>query len=68
MIVRDATTEDWPAISVFMSQIVVAGDTFAYDAGMTEAQAKAMWLMAPPDRTVVATGDGGAPHADPLTQ
>jgi hypothetical protein len=27
---------------------------------MTEAQAKAMWLMAPPDHTVVATGDGGA--------
>jgi hypothetical protein len=43
-----------------MSQIVAAGDTFTYDPGMTEAQAKAMWLTAPPDRTVVATDDGGA--------
>jgi hypothetical protein len=60
MIVRDATAEDWPTISAVMRQIVAAGDTFTYDPGMTEAQARAMWLMAPPDRTVVATGDGGA--------
>jgi hypothetical protein len=60
MIVRDATAENWPAIWPFMSQIVAAGDTFTYDPGMTEAQAKAMWLRAPPDRPVVATDDGGA--------
>jgi hypothetical protein len=40
MIIRDATAEDWPAISAFMSQIVAAGDTFTYDPGMTEAQAR----------------------------
>jgi hypothetical protein len=40
MIIRDATAEDWPAISAFMSQIVAAGDPFTYDPGMTEAQAR----------------------------
>jgi RimJ/RimL family protein N-acetyltransferase len=42
-----------------MSQIVAAGDTFTYDEAMTEARARAMWLMAPPDRTVVAVGEDG---------
>ena len=62
MIVRDATPEDWPAIWAFVAQIVQAGDTFTYDPAMTEAQAKAIWLVDPPDRTVVAepgrTGPG----------
>ncbi len=48
VIVRDATPEDWPAIWAFMAQIVTAGDTFTYDPKMTEAQARAMWLMDPP--------------------
>jgi L-amino acid N-acyltransferase YncA len=59
VIVRDATAEDWPATWSFMSQIVAAGDTFAYDEGMTEAEARAMWLMGPPDRTVVAVAEDG---------
>jgi len=59
VIVRDATAEDWPAIWSFMSQIVAAGDTFTYDEAMTEAGARAMWLMPPPDRTVVAVDDDG---------
>ena len=58
MIIRDATPDDWPAIWSFMSQIVAAGDTFTYDPGLTEADARAMWLMPPPDRTVVAEEHG----------
>jgi len=55
MIVRDATSEDWPAIWAFLARIVQAGDTFTYDPGMTEAEAKAIWLV---DRTVVAVEPG----------
>jgi RimJ/RimL family protein N-acetyltransferase len=60
VIVRDATPEDWPAIWAFMAQIVQAGDTFAYDEDMSEEEARAMWLMDPPDRTVVAVADDQA--------
>jgi L-amino acid N-acyltransferase YncA len=59
VIIRDATPEDWPAIWSFVSQIVAAADTFTYDPAMTEADAREMWLMDPPDRTVVAVGEDG---------
>jgi GNAT superfamily N-acetyltransferase len=39
-----------------MSPIVKAADTFRYDPAMTEAEAKAIWLV---DRTVVAVDPGG---------
>ena len=55
MIVRDATPDDWPAIWAFLARIVQAGDTFTYDPGMTEAEAKAIWLV---DRSVVAVEPG----------
>jgi L-amino acid N-acyltransferase YncA len=55
LIVRDATEEDWPAIWSFMSRIVRAADTFPYDPDMTEAEARAIWMV---DRTAVAVDDG----------
>jgi GNAT superfamily N-acetyltransferase len=58
--IRDATSEDWPAIWSFASVIWAAGDTFPYDPGMEEAEARAIWLVGPPGRTTVAVGDDGA--------
>jgi RimJ/RimL family protein N-acetyltransferase len=60
MDVRDATADDWSAIWPFVRQIVAAGDTFPYDEHMGEGEARAMGLMDPPGRTVVAVdpGDG----------
>ena len=58
MEVRDATDADWPAIWPFLHDIVAAGDTFSYDEHMGEAEARAMWLLDPPDRTTVAVEDG----------
>jgi RimJ/RimL family protein N-acetyltransferase len=58
MRVRDATREDWPAIWPFLREIVRAADTFAYDPGMDEAEAEAMWMVGPPGRTTVAERDG----------
>jgi L-amino acid N-acyltransferase YncA len=59
MVIRDARAEDWNAIWPFFQEIVVAGETFAYDPGMTKSQAEALWMIAPPGRTVVATRPEG---------
>ena len=58
MEVREARDGDWSAIWPFLHEIVAAGDTFSYDEHMNEEQARAMWLLDPPDRTTVAVADG----------
>lgn len=58
MLIRDATPDDWPAIWPFMRQIITAGETYTYDRDLTSDEARAIWLLPPPDRTVVATTDG----------
>lgn len=58
--IRDATAKDWPAIWPFLHQIVSAGETYAYDPDMTEDQARRLWMVGPPGRTIVAVDDGGA--------
>jgi L-amino acid N-acyltransferase YncA len=57
--VREATAADWSQIWSFMSQIVKAGETFAYDEQMDEAQARDSWLVGPPGRTTVAVDSHG---------
>ena len=59
MEIRDATAADWPAIWPFLHEIVSAGETYAYDRGLTEKQARELWMVGPPGRTVVAVGDDG---------
>jgi RimJ/RimL family protein N-acetyltransferase len=59
VLVRDATPEDWPAIWPFLRQIVRAGETFAYDPDMDEAEARALWLVDGPGRTSIAVDSDG---------
>jgi L-amino acid N-acyltransferase YncA len=59
MLIREATAADWPAIRPFFRHIVEAGETYAYDPEMDDAEARAMWMVGPPGRTVVAVTDGG---------
>lgn len=54
MLIRDATAADWPAIWPFLHRIVRAGDTYCYHPEITADQARGMWLLEPPGRTVVA--------------
>ncbi|HEX5597378.1 MAG TPA: N-acetyltransferase [Micromonosporaceae bacterium] len=54
MLIRDATADDWPAIWPFLHDIVAAGETYSYDRDLTEGQARAIWLLEPPGRAVVA--------------
>lgn len=58
--IREARSDDWEAIWPFFHQIVAAGETYAYDPGMTEAEGRAMWMIGPPGHTVVATDRQGA--------
>jgi L-amino acid N-acyltransferase YncA len=60
MLIRDATHADWPAIWAFLRAIVAAGETYAYDREMSEDEARDLWMVDAPGRTVVAVGDGGA--------
>jgi L-amino acid N-acyltransferase YncA len=60
MTIRDATPADWPAIWPFFRQIVTAGETYAYDPDLTEPEARELWMVGPPGRTIVAVGDDDA--------
>lgn len=56
MIIRDATDEDWPAIWSFFRPIMAAGETYAVDRDITEADARAGWLL--PGARVFVAVDG----------
>jgi len=58
--IRDATARDWPTIWPFLHEIVAAGETYAYDPDMTEDEARRLWMVRPPARTVVAVDGAGA--------
>ena len=60
MLIRDATSEDWPAIWRFLREIAAAGETFTLDRDIGEQDARAMWMLEPPARTVVAVAPDGA--------
>jgi GNAT superfamily N-acetyltransferase len=60
LIVRDVAGDDWAAIWPFLRRIVAAGETYCYDRGITEDQARRLWLPDPPGRTVVAVDSDGA--------
>jgi L-amino acid N-acyltransferase YncA len=53
--IRDARPEDWDAIWPFFRRIVAARETYAYDPDMTEDEARALWMIGSPGRTVVAS-------------
>lgn len=51
--IRLATDEDWPQIWPFFQATVEAGETYAYPAGLTSDEGRALWLEQPPGQTVV---------------
>lgn len=59
MLIREATAKDWPSIWPFFHGIVAAGETFTYPMDLGEDQGRNWWLLASPDRTVVAVDDSG---------
>jgi L-amino acid N-acyltransferase YncA len=59
VLIRVATTEDWPAIWPILREICAAGETYAYPRDISEEFARDIWMLRPPSRTVVAVDDGG---------
>ncbi|MDK1472135.1 GNAT family N-acetyltransferase [Streptomyces sp. 549] len=60
MLIREATEQDWAALWPFMREIVAAGETYTYDRDLDEEQLRALWMLSPPGRTVVAVDDDGS--------
>ncbi len=54
MRIREYTDSDWPSVWPIFREIVSAGDTFAYDPAWTPEEAREVWVVASPGRTVVA--------------
>ncbi|MFD8482848.1 GNAT family N-acetyltransferase [Kitasatospora sp. NPDC059673] len=59
MMIRDANPGDWSAIWPFFRRIVRAGETFTYPPDLNSETARDWWLLAAPNRTVVAVDDDG---------
>jgi L-amino acid N-acyltransferase YncA len=59
VLIREYNAADWPSVWAIFREVVSAGDTYAYDPAWSSAQARDVWVEAPPGRTVVAC-DGPA--------
>jgi len=53
--VRAYQAADWPPVWAIIRDVVRAQETFPYDPAMSESDARATWIEAPPGLTVVAT-------------
>lgn len=56
MNIREARTEDWPAIWPIFHEVVNAGDTYAYDPHTSKEQGEKIWLQTPRQTWVVESG------------
>jgi GNAT superfamily N-acetyltransferase len=54
MIIQEAVEQDWPHIYPFFSEIVAAGQTYAYPENLSIDNARDYWMEPPPSHTVVA--------------
>lgn len=59
-VIRDAADGDWPAIWPFFHRIVAAGETYCHDPALEREDARRLWMLDPPGRTVVAVDGDGA--------
>src|SRR5512135_2809754 len=55
--IRDAREDDWPQIWPIIHDVITEQQTFPYDPGMSEDDARRGWLLAAPARVVVAAAD-----------
>ncbi|MEV7188536.1 GNAT family N-acetyltransferase [Kitasatospora sp. NPDC093102] len=57
--IREAAPDDWPAIWPFFHTVVAAGETFPYPLDMSSELGRQWWMLAAPNRTVVAVDEDG---------
>lgn len=60
MEIRTANDDDWSSIWPFYRAIVHAGETYAIDPSITEAEARREWMQTPPGVTFVAADADGS--------
>jgi len=58
VLIREVTTDDWPAIWRIIEPIVRTGETYALDQEMDEDEARRFWMLGDEVRTGVAELDG----------
>jgi L-amino acid N-acyltransferase YncA len=56
--IRPATDHDWPRIWPFFTEIVAAGETYAFPEDLTLETGRRLWMSEPPALTVVLEDDG----------
>ena len=56
--IRAATDDDWPRIWPFFTEIVSAGETYAFPEDLNLETAHDLWMSEPPALTVVLEDDG----------
>ncbi|MFT7214830.1 MAG: hypothetical protein ACI9XK_005101, partial [Granulosicoccus sp.] len=56
MNIREATEKDFDSIWPIISEIILAGDTYAYPIDTTKEQALQFWIEAPRKTFVVENG------------
>ncbi|CAL9320712.1 hypothetical protein SUDANB148_06194 [Streptomyces sp. SudanB148_2056] len=57
MLIREARPDDWARIWPFWHRIVATGETYTWDPGTSEEDARALW-MSPAKRVYVVEDDG----------
>ena len=58
--IREANSDDWPGIWLFLEQIVRAADTYTWAPDISEEDARMQWLVPTPWRVFVAVAPDGA--------
>ncbi|CAN7281163.1 N-acetyltransferase family protein [Knoellia sp. LjRoot47] len=59
MIIREITEDDWVAFFPTFTEVVEAGETYAFPVGLSLDEARGWWVEQPPGITVVAVSDEG---------
>ncbi|KGN34110.1 N-acetyltransferase GCN5 [Knoellia sinensis KCTC 19936] len=59
MIIREITEADWVEFFPTFTEVVDAGETYAFPEGLAIDEARSWWLESPPGVTVVAIGESG---------
>lgn len=57
--IRPFEDRDWPAVRAIIDHVVDSGASYTYDAGLTDAAYRMLWIGTAPGGTVVAEDAGG---------
>ena len=60
MIIREITEAEWVEFFPTFTEVVEAGETYAFPIGLTIDEARGWWVESPPAVTVVAVDESGA--------